>query len=133
MKGLGSFLREIREEKNLTLTDVYKKTGITDSRLSRIETESGKYSPPIADVIKLAELYNIDYDKILSFSTVYSIRHSLHDQAFFEYIIKRADATSTFSRKENTSHKLPMGSFFRFFEIHFRYKKITLPIFTSVF
>ena len=61
MKGLGSFLREIREEKNLTLTDVYKKTGITDSRLSRIETESGKYSPPIADVIKLAELYNIDY------------------------------------------------------------------------
>jgi transcriptional regulator with XRE-family HTH domain len=72
MKGLGSFLREIREEKNLTLTDVYKKTGITDSRLSRIETESGKYSPPIADVIKLAELYNIDYDKILSFSTVYT-------------------------------------------------------------
>lgn len=72
MKGLGPFLREIREENKLTLTDVYKKTGITDSRLSRIENESLKTSPPIDDVIILAKLYNIDFNKILSFSTEHS-------------------------------------------------------------
>lgn len=72
MKGLGNFLREIREENKLTLTDVCKKTGITDSRLSRIENESLKTSPPIDDVISLAILYDIDFNKIFSFSTEYS-------------------------------------------------------------
>ena len=72
MKGLGSFLRKIREEKELSLSDVYNKAGITNSRLSRIENESLKTSPPIDDVIRLAKLYDIDFNEILSLSTVYS-------------------------------------------------------------
>ena len=72
MRGLGSFLRKIREEKKLTLTDVCEKTGITDSRLSRIENESIKTSPPIDDVISLAKLYDIDFNEILSLSTVHN-------------------------------------------------------------
>lgn len=72
MRGLGSFLRKIREEKKLTLTDVYEKTGITDSRISRIENESLKTSPPIDDVISLAKLYGIDFNEILSLSTTHN-------------------------------------------------------------
>ena len=72
MRGLGSFLRKIREEKKLTLTNVCEKTGITDSRLSRIENESLKTSPPIDDVISLAKLYGIDFNEILSLSTTHN-------------------------------------------------------------
>lgn len=72
MKGLGSFLRKYRHEKKFSMTDVCKKIGITNSRLSRIENESTKYSPPIDDVINLAELYGIDFHEILLLSTVHS-------------------------------------------------------------
>ncbi len=72
MKGLGPFLRKIRKERKLSMMDVCENTRITNSRLSRIENESAQSSPPIDDIIKLAELYNIDFNEILSLSTVYN-------------------------------------------------------------
>ena len=37
MVTLGAYLKRIRLQQGLSLKDVYKKTGISDSKLSRIE------------------------------------------------------------------------------------------------
>ncbi len=53
----GEYLRRIRKNKGFSQTDVFEKTGITDSRLSRIE--SGKEAPA-KTLCQLAMLYDID-------------------------------------------------------------------------
>ncbi len=58
MDSLGNYLRKKREELGLSLNDVHSKTGITDSRLSRLENDS--YGEPSASILKtLAETYKI--------------------------------------------------------------------------
>ena len=49
MRKLGDYLRDIRNEKGLSLYKVYEQTGITDSRLSK--AENGAWSN-----LKLPEL-----------------------------------------------------------------------------
>lgn len=58
MITLGNYLKNKREELGLSLHDVYLKTGITDSRLSRLEKDN--YDEPSALMLKsLAETYRI--------------------------------------------------------------------------
>lgn len=57
MNKLGKLLRKYREEINMSLKNVSDITGITDSRLSKIE--NGKCSCPASDLKKLAELYHV--------------------------------------------------------------------------
>jgi transcriptional regulator with XRE-family HTH domain len=59
MPELGSYLRSLRENKHLSMNDVYIETSITNSKLSRIETDSVEEPSPIA-LKKLANLYNVD-------------------------------------------------------------------------
>lgn len=56
---LGSYLQKIRQEKDISLRDVYDKTGISYSHLSMIE--NGKRNVTPALLRNLAQLYNIDY------------------------------------------------------------------------
>lgn len=58
MSKVGEYLKKIRLNQNLSLNDVYEKTGITDSRLNRIELEKNEPSPNILK--QLSKLYNID-------------------------------------------------------------------------
>ncbi len=60
MDGLGTYLREIRIKQGLSLKDVYKETGISDSRLSRIENGSQTFESTPAIIKVLARLYKID-------------------------------------------------------------------------
>ena len=53
---IGKKLRELRELKKLSMNDVYKKTGITNSRLSRIETDE-EDSVKLNDLKALLSLY----------------------------------------------------------------------------
>ena len=58
MDSLGTYLHLIREEKKLSLNEVYKKTGITDSRLSKLE--NNLYQEPSPLMLKqLADFYDI--------------------------------------------------------------------------
>lgn len=57
MVDLGNQLKESREKKGLSQKKVYKVTGITDSRLSKIER--GQMDCPPEDLKKLAQLYDI--------------------------------------------------------------------------
>lgn len=56
MATLGEYLRAAREKAGYSQKQVHEKTGITDSRLSRIEHDSGSFTPE--DLIMLANLYN---------------------------------------------------------------------------
>ena len=57
-KMVGARLRDIRDSKGLSQDDVYKSTGITDSRLSRIERGSNKH-PSLDDISTLLKFYEI--------------------------------------------------------------------------
>ena len=56
MKALGSVLKEARKSRNFSLKYVEKETGITDSRLSRIENDA--ICPSIKDIHSLSTCYN---------------------------------------------------------------------------
>lgn len=58
MKDLGNYLKELRNQLNYSLKDVYDHCGITDSKLSRMERGEGKLLEP-CELKKLAELYNV--------------------------------------------------------------------------
>lgn len=57
MIELGNRLKESREKCGLSLKKVYEITGITDSRLSKMERGQIECTPD--DLKKLADLYNI--------------------------------------------------------------------------
>lgn len=58
MQEFGNYLKEIRNQHNLSLKDVYDRCGITDSKLSRMERGEGRVLDP-GELKKLADLYNI--------------------------------------------------------------------------
>lgn len=58
MKDIGNYLKDIRNQLNLSLKDVYDRCGVTDSKLSRMERGEGRILDPI-ELKKLAELYQI--------------------------------------------------------------------------
>lgn len=59
MDSLGSYLRDIRKLKGLSMKDVFLNTGITDSRLSKIENNF--YQEPSPNILlKLANYYSLD-------------------------------------------------------------------------
>lgn len=58
MRNLGERLKELRENKGLSLYKVYEKTGITNSRLSK--AENGAWSNlKLTELKALADLYEI--------------------------------------------------------------------------
>lgn len=59
MYKIGTYLKDQRNKCGLSLKDVYKQCGVTDSKLSRVEREEGKILTPI-ELKKLAQLYGID-------------------------------------------------------------------------
>lgn len=58
MNNLGTYLKEARNKRHLSLKDVQEKCGITDSKLSRLERGEGKLLEPV-ELKKLAKFYEI--------------------------------------------------------------------------
>ena len=58
MTDLGSYLKQAREKKGFSMNDVYQLTGITDSRISKLENNSYTEPSPLM-LKKLAECYSI--------------------------------------------------------------------------
>ncbi len=57
MKGLGKQIRSIRREKNLTLVDVARRTGIDQATLSRIE--NGVMTGTVHSHVKIADVLGV--------------------------------------------------------------------------
>lgn len=58
MKNINDYLAKLRTKCGYSMSEVHKETGITNSRLSRIENSS--LSPQFDDVISLLKLYHSD-------------------------------------------------------------------------
>lgn len=65
MCRFGDYLKEARVRQGLSLKDVYRKTGISDSRLSRIENGSTAFEAGPSFMKALADLYKIDLVDLL--------------------------------------------------------------------
>ena len=64
MANYGTFLKEAREAKLLTLRDVEKKTGISNAYLSQLESNKIKHPSPI-NLYKLGQLYDVPYEVLM--------------------------------------------------------------------
>lgn len=62
---LGNYLKKARIQQGLSLKDVYRETGISDSRLSRIENGNISYGAGPSFIKALAKLYKIDLVDLL--------------------------------------------------------------------
>ena len=64
-KSLGSFLKKIRRERNLTLRAVQEKTRISNAYLSQLEND--KITSPSPKILfELAKCYKISYVSLMS-------------------------------------------------------------------
>lgn len=80
MSKLGEYLKKIRDELGLSLKDVYRETGISDSKLSRIENGTN-VSAPTPDVLQaLSKLYQINLVEL------YLIVGYLDEEALSSYV-----------------------------------------------
>ena len=62
-KKIGSFLRELRNEKNLSQEQLAEEFGVTSRSISR--WENGNTMPDISIIIELADFYDVDIREII--------------------------------------------------------------------
>lgn len=60
---IGKFLKQLRNEKNMTQEQLGEKLGVTNKTVSRWET--GNYLPPVECLILLSDIYEISINEIL--------------------------------------------------------------------
>lgn len=85
MKNIGTYLKDIRNQRNLSLKDVYDRCGITDSKLSRMERGEGKLLDPV-ELKKLADLYKINVIPLYLMSGYISEEDIKQYQLFFDNV-----------------------------------------------
>lgn len=93
MHELGAHLRMARNKCKFSLKEVYKKTGITDSKLSKIERGKGKMPDP-AELKILAKIYNI------SLVQLYVAAGYLEKKDFLDYQTTAFDNASLLNEEE---------------------------------
>lgn len=64
-KSLGQYLKSLRNSKHMSMADVRKQTGITNSRLSKLENDL-QTDPSISTVCKLSQCYGVDVVNVLN-------------------------------------------------------------------
>ena len=64
MQKIGSFLAELRKEKNLTQDELGAQIGVTNKTISRWET--GNYLPPVEMLQTLGDTFGVSINEILN-------------------------------------------------------------------
>lgn len=64
-ESLGQYLRSLRNSKHMSMAEVRKQTGITNSRLSKLENDQIA-DPSISVICKLSNCYEVDVVDILN-------------------------------------------------------------------
>lgn len=63
-KKVGQFLKQLRNEKNMTQEQLGDRVGVTNKTVSRWET--GNYMPPVESLLMLSDIYQISINEILA-------------------------------------------------------------------
>ena len=87
MVTLGEYLKKNRVRQKLSLKDVYKETGISDSKLSRIENGTNASNPAPNILLVLSKLYHVNIIEL------YCIAGYLDKEALssYEQVFQHAD------------------------------------------
>ncbi len=64
-RKVTEYLRRCRQSKGFSLNDVYKNTGITNSRLSRVEQSGNTNNLSPQEIRKLAKIYDVSVADML--------------------------------------------------------------------
>ena len=64
LQNVGSFLSELRRERNMTQEQLGQRLGVTNKTVSR--WENGNYLPPVEMLQQLSEIYGISINELLS-------------------------------------------------------------------
>jgi transcriptional regulator with XRE-family HTH domain len=64
-ESLGQYLKSLRSSRNMSMADVFKQTGITNSRLSKLE-HNQITDPSISVICKLSKCYKVDVINMLN-------------------------------------------------------------------
>lgn len=64
-ESLGQYLKSLRNSKHMSMADVHDQTGITNSRLSKLERDQIT-DPSISVICKLSKCYKVDVINILN-------------------------------------------------------------------
>jgi len=94
MVKMGSFLAELRKEKNLTQAELGEKLGVTNKTISRWET--GSYMPPVEMLEELSNMYGMSINELLSGKKLSTEEY----KEMAETNIKETLQASSFSLKE---------------------------------
>ena len=63
-KKVGQFLKQLRNENNMTQEQLGERIGVTNKTVSR--WENGNYMPPVECLVLLSDIYQISINEILS-------------------------------------------------------------------
>ena len=87
MVTLGEYLKKNRVRQKISLKDVYKETGISDSKLSRIENGTNASNPAPNILLVLSKLYHVNLIEL------YCIAGYLDKEALssYEQVFQHAD------------------------------------------
>lgn len=94
MVKMGSFLAELRKERNLTQAELGEKLGVTNKTISRWET--GNYMPPVEMLEELSNMYDLTINELLSGKKLSTEEY----KEMAETNIKETLKSSAFSLKE---------------------------------
>ncbi len=94
MVKMGSFIAELRKERNLTQTELGERLGVTNKTISRWET--GTYMPPVDMLEELSNIYGLTINELLSGKKLSTEEY----KEMAESNIKETLRTSAFSLKE---------------------------------
>lgn len=94
MVKMGSFLAELRKERNLTQAELGEKLGVTNKTISRWET--GNYMPSVEMLEELSTMYGMTINELLSGKKLSTEEY----KEMAETNIKETLKESTFSLKE---------------------------------
>ena len=94
MVKMGSFLAELRKERNLTQAELGEKLGVTNKTISRWET--GNYMPSVEMLEELSTMYGMTINELLSGKKLSTEEYKEMAETNIKEILKE----STFSLKE---------------------------------
>lgn len=78
--SFGQYLKDLRNSKSMSMADVFKETGITNSRLSKLENNQTT-DPTISAICKLAKCYEVSvidmlYEAGMDIDRVVPLKHT---------------------------------------------------------
>ena len=97
MQKIGSFLAELRKEKNLTQDELGAQIGVTNKTISRWET--GSYLPPVEMLQTLGDTFGVSINEILNGERISDGNYKDISEQNLKYALTKSDSVIAKHRK----------------------------------